>query len=159
MKFQVRYMRQPQRLYIKTLYFFSEKKQKSLILPVTKRSTVVALIFQILQKILRRHLNILHKSFRITFMKAHLKQFQLMILGTKCNTSCCFRNNNNNTIKMIIIPVLSFSELRVVCVLRIYIMSISILFVSCEELRLTESNQQICDFYKLVIFEKLRKPP
>ena len=43
----------------------------------------------------------------------------------------------------------SFSE-RLVCmyVQFIYTISISILCVSWEELSLTESNQQMCDFYK-----------
>ena len=35
----------------------------------------------------------------------------------------------------------------------IYTLSINILCVSWEELSLTEYNQQLCDFYKSVIFE------
>ena len=40
------------------------------------------------------------------------------------------------------------------CVLFISTISNSILCISRKELGLTESNQQICDFYKRVIFEK-----
>ena len=40
-----------------------------------------------------------------------------------------------------------------VCALFIYVNSIIILCVSREERSLTESNQQIYDFYKSVIFE------
>ena len=40
------------------------------------------------------------------------------------------------------------------CVLLIYTISISILYVSCEKVSLTESNEQICYFYKIIIFEK-----
>ena len=46
--------------------------------------------------------------------------------------------------------------LVVVCVLLIYAVSLSILCVSWEELSHSESNQQICDFYKPVTFEKQR---
>ena len=41
-----------------------------------------------------------------------------------------------------------------VCVLFIYTISLSIHCVSREGLTLLESNQQICDFYKWVIFKK-----
>ena len=40
-----------------------------------------------------------------------------------------------------------------VCVLLIYSISISTLCVSWEERSLNETNQQICSFYKWVIFE------
>ena len=43
-----------------------------------------------------------------------------------------------------------------VCILFIYNVSTSIICVSVEELTLIESNQQICDFYKWVIFKKQR---
>ena len=52
--------------------------------------------------------------------------------------------------------ILSFSEWVVVCVLLIYTISLTILCVSWEEFSLIESNQQIYDFYKSVIFEKQR---
>ena len=51
---------------------------------------------------------------------------------------------------------LTFLPTKLVCVLFIYTISISILCVSREEGSLTESNQQIYDFYKWVIFEKQR---
>ena len=44
-----------------------------------------------------------------------------------------------------------------VCVLFIYTISISIPCISWEELSLMESNQQIYDFYKWVVFEKQRQ--
>ena len=62
--------------------------------------------------------------------------------------------------------MLSFSSLSVwcvyvyvcgcvcVCVLLTHTISISILYVSCEEVSLTESNEQICYFYKTIVFEK-----
>ena len=47
-----------------------------------------------------------------------------------------------------------------VCVLFVYTISIgisvSIICVSQEDVSLIASNQQICDFYKLVVFEKKR---
>ena len=64
-----------------------------------------------------------------------------------------------------ILAMLSFSSLSVwyvcvcvwvcVCVCSAYsTISISILYVSCEEISLTESNEQICYCYKTIVFEK-----
>ena len=50
----------------------------------------------------------------------------------------------------------SMCELARVCVfvLFIYTISVSIIYVSREEISVTASNQQIYEFYKRVIFEK-----
>ena len=57
-------------------------------------------------------------------------------------------------------PFQCYLSLRVwcvcMCVLFIYTISISIIYVSQEEPSLIASNQQIYDFYKWIIFEKKR---
>ena len=59
-----------------------------------------------------------------------------------------------NLSSIIFLWVLGVCVCVCVCVLFIYIIPISIICVWQEKPSLIASNQQICDFYKWVIFEK-----